>query len=412
MSGQLADADAALLEAERLGASLAERRFVAGILSHYRGDVESAKRLLLEACGERPDWVAPRAFLSVVCDFADDYEGEAVHANKAFALKPVTDEDYLFRGYMIGYNDPRRGLPDLEEAWTRRRSVLAQFIRAEVLMMLADDTGRIEDAEAAREALHSARSLMGDAPMAAVSNLFLSCVGCNNCRLHGSDKEARQWLAEADADFHAAQAFRARPGALQARSLYLYLQDGNARSLDEENQQAGRKGADGSASLSYLASLFQRGKTEDALEYLPPVRDNEADILPFARVVFLLDRRDGVAAARGECQGALHRRVRSRYCPYLCYALSLAGRPGEARIQAEAFRNNPLVLAEWDEFGPFVRRVAAHAYEDTPLDVDREIGDSRWKRFIAYDTLGFAALGRGERKRPVSCSARPRNTLP
>src|SRR5262249_22184499 len=158
------------------------------ILSQYRGDAESAKRLLLEACGERPDWLAPRAFLSVVCNYAEDWEGEAVHANAALSLKPMTDEDYLFRGYMIGFNDPRRGRPDLEEAWTRRRSVLAQVLRADVLMNLADDTGRPEDAAAARDALRSARSLLGDAPMAAVSHLWLACLGCNNCRLHGRDE--------------------------------------------------------------------------------------------------------------------------------------------------------------------------------------------------------------------------------
>jgi serine/threonine protein kinase len=398
MSGQLADADAALLEAERLGASLAERRFVAGILSQYRGDAESAKRLLLEACGERPDWLAPRAFLTVVCNYAQDWERSAVHGNAALELKPVTAEDYLFRGYMIGFNNAQRGLPDVEEAWRRRRSVLAQFIRAEVLMTLADDTGSIKDAEAARDALRSARSLMGDAPMAAVSNLYLAWVGCNNCRLHGRDEQARQWLTEAAADFHAAQAYRAHPGALHARTRYLYLRDGTAQSLDEENREAGRKSADGSACLDYLGSLFQRGKTDDALEYLRTVRDNGTDIRPFARIAFLLDR--GVDPARAECRKTLAGGVRSRYYefrPYLCDALSLGGMPDEARRQAKALCEKPLVTAQWDEFTPCWRRVAAHAYEGTPLNVAAEIGDSRWKRLIAYDTLGFAALGRGER---------------
>ncbi len=31
------------------------------------------------------------------------------------------------------------------------------------------------------------------------------------------------------------------------------------------------------------------------------------------------------------------------------------------------------------------------------MDVEAKIAGSRWKRFIAYDTLGFAALGRGDR---------------
>jgi hypothetical protein len=46
---------------------------------------------------------------------------------------------------------------------------------------------------------------------------------------------------------------------------------------------------------------------------------------------------------------------------------------------------------------PIARRVSAQAFEGYPMDVEAEIAGSRWKRFIAYDTLGFAALGRGDR---------------
>ena len=72
--------------------------------------------------------------------------------------------------------------------------------------------------------------------------------------------------------------------------------------------------------------------------------------------------------------------------------------PDEARRQAGVFRENPVGTFEWDEFSAFARRVAGHAYEGIPLDVETEIGDSRWNRITAYDTLGFAALGRGERE--------------
>jgi serine/threonine protein kinase len=395
MAGQLADADAALLEAERLGAGLAERRFVAGILSQYRGDAESAKRLLLEACGERPDWVAPRAYLSVVCNYLEDWEGEAMHGNAALALNPVTTEDYLFRGYMIGFLNPRRGLPDLDEAANRRRSVLAQFFRAEVLMILADHTGRVEDAAAARDALRSARAFMGDAPMVAVSNLYLVCLGCNNCRLHGRLEESRQWLDEGAADFRATEAFH--PGALQARTLYLWLRDGTTKPLDAENREAGKRSVDSSACLYYLASLFRDGNMDEALEYLRTVKDDGSDMLAFARVAFLLGRDD--TAARAECRRAMASGVRlsSRYSPWFSDALCLAGMPDEARRQAKEFREKPRGRAEWDMLIPAARLVVGHVYEDIPLDVEAEIADSRWKRFIAYDTLAFAALGRGER---------------
>jgi serine/threonine protein kinase len=400
MGGQLADADAALLEAERLGAGLAERRFVAGILSQYRGDAHEAKRLLLEACGERPDWLAPRAYLSVVCNYLEDWDAEVVHGNRALELSPQSPEDYLFRGYMVGFNNPVRGLPDLEEAWKRRPSVLAQFIRSEVLAILADDTGRVEDSVAAREALRNARSLMGDTPMVAVASLYIQTSGCNNCRLHGNDAEARQWLADGAADFRASETYHAHPGALQARAMYLWLRDGDTGPLDAENREAGRRSVDSSACLIYLASLFRRGKTDEALEYLRTVRDPGSDLLPFTRVALLIGT--DLEAARAECRGALARGVGSRYTPYFCYALSLAGMPDEARKQAQAFREHPLPNCAWDAFQPSARKFVGRAYEGLPLDVETEIAGSRWKRFIAYDTLAFAALGRGEREEACS----------
>jgi hypothetical protein len=80
----------------------------------------------------------------------------------------------------------------------------------------------------------------------------------------------------------------------------------------------------------------------------------------------------------------------------LC-ALSLVRLPEDAIRQSKVFRESPLGSPSWEELKPFGRRISAHAYEGQPMDVEGEIGSSRWKRFVAYDTLGFAALGRGER---------------
>jgi serine/threonine protein kinase len=403
ISSQFAEADAALLEAEQLGADLAERRFVAGILSHYRGDSEAAKRQLLEACGERPDWVAPRAFLAFVCVNLHDFAGQAEHGNAALKLTPVTAEDYLFRGLMVGTINPRRGLPDLGEAWRRRRSVLAQFTRAEVLSVLADDTGRVEDAAPARDAFRGARAFLGDAPLVSRTGLYIHCIGCNNCRLHGRTEEAKQWLAEGADEFRIASAgaWRTHPEVLAARSIYLALQDGSAEALAAENRDMGRRGPQTEACHVYLASLLRRGKTDDALAYLrgfPDPGPNDLrrwDELTFERAVFLVGRdRD---AARAECRRAVAEAARSAERWYLVEALSLVGLPEEARQQADEFQWAPPLEPEWQELHPFGRRVFAHAYEGPPLGVEAEIAGSRMKRVIASDILGFAALGRGDR---------------
>jgi hypothetical protein len=396
MSSQLAEADAALLEAERLGAGLAERRFVAGIVSHYRGDAAAAKRQLLEACGERPDWVAPRAFLAVVCDYLTDWEEEAEHGNAALRLTPVTAEDYLFRGYLVGLSNYRRGLADVEEAWGRRRSVLAQFVRAEVLSSQADDTGSVEDAAAARDAFRGARAFTGDAPMASVGGLYFYAIGCNNCRLHGREDEAKQWLAEGEADFRVAGtgACRSHPASLEIRSTFLQLRDGSARALDAENREAGRKGV-GASQKSYLASLFRRRKTDEALEYLRGLPETGSLELTFLRVAFLVDGH--LEEAREECRRAARKARRTDDRDPLIVALSLVGLGQEAREQAEVLARDPPPSRQWDDFQAFQGRVFAHAYAGVPMDVEAEAGGSRWKRHLACRIRGFAALARGDR---------------
>src|SRR5262249_34117651 len=163
--------------------------------------------------------------------------------------------------------------------------------------------GRVEDAAAAHDAYRSARTLMGDAPMVVMSSLQVSYVGCNNCRLHGKVEEAKQWLAEGAADFRDAEAYRAEPTALLGRSSYLWLRDGTAANRDAENREAGRKEIDSAPALFYLASLFRQGKTDDALEYLRPIRDDGAEFLTFTRTAFLLGR--DLESARAECRRAL-----------------------------------------------------------------------------------------------------------
>jgi serine/threonine protein kinase len=397
MSGEFADADAALLEAERLGADLAERRFVAGIMSHYRGDAAAAKRQLLEACGERPDWIAPRAFLAVVCDYLSDWAGEAEHGNIAFKLTPVTAEDYLFRGYMVGLSNYRRGLPDIEEAWSRRRSVLAQFIRAEVLSSLADDTGSIDDAAAARDAFRSARAFTGDAPMVSVGGLYFFAIGCNNCRLHGREQEAKQWLSEGEQDFRVAgtEACRTHPASLEIRSSFLQLRDGSAQALDAEVRDAGRKAVNSLQCKTYLASLLRRRKNDEALEYLRSLPDTGTLDMTYLRVAFLVDGH--LDAAREECRRALPKVRQSDDREPLILALSLVGLEQEAREQAVLIARYPPVSREWDDLQSFQGQVFAHAYAGAPMNVEEVACGSRWKLHLAYKILGFAALSRGDR---------------
>jgi hypothetical protein len=116
----------------------------------------------------------------------------------------------------------------------------------------------------------------------------------------------------------------------------------------------------------------------------------------FLRVGCLVDH--DLLAAQAESRREIAALQSRGFRPYGFNAASLAGLPEEARLAAKAFREKPGVVPEWDDYPPFCRRILGHAHEGLTVDVQAEIGPSRWKRFLAYDILGFAALGRGRRE--------------
>jgi hypothetical protein len=313
----------------------------------------------------------------------------------------VTPEDYLFRGYMVGLSNYAVGLRDVDEAWNRRRSVLAQFIRAEVLSGKADDTGSIEDAAAARDAFRGARAFTGDAPMVSVGGLYFYAIGCNNCRLHGREADAMQWLAEGEADFRVAgtEACRTHPASLEIRSSFLQLRDGSAQGLDAENREAGRRGANTHQCKTYLGSLLSRKRTDEALEYIKTLPDTGSFDLTFLRVLFLVDR--DLKQAREECLRAVNDSDRTGDREPLVCALSLVGLEQEARHQADLLARTPPPSRAWDDLQTFTGRTFARACAGEAVDAEKEAGGSRWKLHLAYKALGFAALARGDRAEAV-----------
>ena len=339
------------------GPTLAERRFVAGILAEYRSDSAAARRLLLEACRERPDWVAPRAYLSVVCSRADDFDGEMEHANRALHRPPATAEDDLFRGYMIGYSDPRRGPVDLDQAIQRSRSGLARVVRAEVKNGVADDSGRVEDAAAAREVLRGVKAIMGDSPMLFKHLPINSLIGCNNCRLHGRDGEARAWLDAAEGDIRASTR-AANPDLPQIHALYLLLRDGSADALDAENRAAGLVSGDAASCHAHLAFLIRHDRTAEGLAYESRVRGGQS--IPGLRVGLLAG--GDPAVTRAEYHWGPAGTVDSPYRPYKTYCACLAGLPEDARREGRIDCHQAVRGIESDVLPPFVRRAVGHAF--------------------------------------------------
>jgi hypothetical protein len=226
--------------------------------------------------------------------------------------------------------------------------------------------------------------------------LYIACIGCNNCLIHGRVAEAKQWLADGQADFRTAGvgACRSHPNALAGRSIYLFLRDGSLKALDGENRDAGRRGPQTEACYDYMASLYRARNTDQALTYLRQFTDQASEDLAFQRAAFMVDQ--DLNAARAECRRALAAAGRTRGWWYLIPAFSLVGLPNEARRIGANVRPTP-DMPEWDLYVPFELRLLGHIYGNQPLDLDLEIAGSRSKRWLAYDALGYAALVKRDR---------------
>jgi hypothetical protein len=234
-----------------------------------------------------------------------------------------------------------------------------------------------------------------------VGGLWYYVIGCNNCRLHGREDEAKQWLAEGEADFRIAgtEACRAHPASLQIRSTYLLLRDGSTQALDAENRTAARRGANTLACRTYLASLLRRKKTDEALEYLQTFPDTASADLTYLRVLFLVNR--NLEQAREECRQAVRNTGETSDRDPLVCALSLVGLPREAREQAEILARTPPRSRAWNDLQAFTGRMYASAYTGQPIDPEKEAAGSRFKLHMAYKAFGFAALARGDRDEAI-----------
>ena len=137
---QFDEAEEALREAERLGASAGQVRMMRGWIACFSDRTTEAVQDLEQAVELLPQSVAARAMLS----FAYGRIGEWGKANQALRemgeLSPQSPEDYLFKGNAWLILDPGKGLRMLDEAVRRRPSPLARVFRAEALANLAHET--------------------------------------------------------------------------------------------------------------------------------------------------------------------------------------------------------------------------------------------------------------------------------
>jgi tetratricopeptide (TPR) repeat protein len=133
--GDFEQAEAAIDEAQRWGASPGWVRMLRGQLALHRGETEEAVQHLTEAVRLLPGSPAATAMLAVAYWQDAKWEQCEKTLDSLEELPPLTPEDYLFKGYAQATIDPGRGLDGIDKAiherpnWTVARAIGAEVRR-------------------------------------------------------------------------------------------------------------------------------------------------------------------------------------------------------------------------------------------------------------------------------------------
>jgi serine/threonine protein kinase len=288
MSGDLDEAEKAIREAERLGASTGQVRMLRGQVALHRGRSDEAIEHLEQAVVLMPDSVAARAMLGMACYNVGRHE----HLDQLMAEVEqrtcVTPEDYLFKGYLEGWVEPVHSLAILDEAVRRSPSVIARAMRAEVRGYRATDTGNPADADLALKDANAAREMLPDEPFVLWESLLAHLVAASVYEESRQMDKRRAALAQAASDARALERFPTVSDAVVMRCCFLWCVDDldGCQELCLANEKK-------NPMIPYYHSLalYRSGKFDKALEVMERARPRPTyDDL---QIVLLLDLPDG-----------------------------------------------------------------------------------------------------------------------
>src|SRR5262249_14599886 len=124
LGGELDNARKAIVAAEAAGVSADQVHWLNGLVHYQRGDHPAARKELESAAELKPS-VAAQAML-VLTDYAAFRPSGGAKSSRQLAkarsdllmLTPVTPEDYMCRGYAIGFIDEGQSMKDFDTAIT------------------------------------------------------------------------------------------------------------------------------------------------------------------------------------------------------------------------------------------------------------------------------------------------------
>jgi tetratricopeptide (TPR) repeat protein len=411
MSADLDAAEQATAEAEQAGASAGQVHMLRGQIALHRGQSSEARRHLEEAVQLLPKSVAARGMLAAA--YADDGHWDRFDRTirEMKELKPLTAEDFLFKGYAWANLEPEQGLQMIDQAFDLDRRPrpmvgIALLLRAEVRAFVAQDTDKLEAAEGAVLDATYAREFLRDNPTAIWVSLeaHLAKAGVHEHRGELKQRQAELDLAGKDADdlkpFTAPPVIL--PEAVAFRWVY-FREMGREEEVLDELRLVSEKTDHVYANFCCALTLYWRGKPGDFEEALRVLKRRPGTyndrLLPFVLAEHdYPDKNDWPARARKACEDFAANAQDLAAVMDTQTVLCLLGQ------KEQAVKASKGLLEQKEQFytlrrEPILRCVRFDAGDPTMTadELVRHAGSSRWDQCLAHYSIAMTKLAEGDR---------------
>jgi len=390
-SGDLDKAEKAISEAEAHGASDAQVHRLHAQVAYFRGDFKRARHQLEQALKLDPGSVAAHAMLALA--ELNDYE--PTRYSQALAkvepMRPETVEDYVFKGYADMWNDPMRGLQNLNEAIKRSDSPLLRCMRAGLRTSLMSGSADLKEAELAIADIQAAKEYLPDNPYVLSQSVFAKLVAANLYREANNPEKQQELLAQAEDDAHALEKFEKLVWPATMRFLYF---DHVAQDLTafEIAKRATEKLDYSLLDCYYALALYRRGRLTEALAVLARRAKDQNLFVDRLRAYLLAELHPKERnIARAACENMLTRHPSSGYEAQRI--LRFLGYKDDAIAISRALRHKRPPVSP-DESGKVLGDYECGYISEVELLNHRM---DRGLRFLSHHTVGLNRLADGDR---------------
>lgn len=392
LSGDLTGAERAIGDAEVLGASAGDVRFMRGQIAFFRGDLATAIEHLDQAVKLQPGRPAPLALLAAASADFGAFDRYYELAATLPQLTPVTYEDHLFMGLAESFEKPERGLVMMDEAIRRRDSSVARALRSRSRSSAAMGSGNAADAETAIEDARIAVTMLSGEPYALSQSVMANLVAAG---IYGNGEEKKAALDRARREVQVLERFRQLPVAVVARIFYFRETGDHAAALKEAlNRRDSGVRLSPFDEMVLANELYINGRFADAVEVFDRsiARGGDTYLMQILRCYALAELPNGPARALAAVPET---KPASPFAIYEATILQLLGRRTEAVAAYRALHHRILRAPSRIEW-----TVRLLEFGSGELSADKLLaaaGSSRNHQCEANFLIGMALLSRGDR---------------